>query len=419
MALSTDQSPQSSDSQNAALRTCTTCLGPMRGHRYLDRKKVCPTPKEEREILRQLWNEGHHGFVRGITQTKGIPFESLHSLPSPPISPEPSTPRRRTSTPTNLRIRPSSSSLVGKEAKPTQGGPRTSVVGSLRRILSVVVDQPPTPLLSPSRSRSPTPPHDVLSVHPNDLPAVGPWNEQRRKEWDASPDAKELPTKKRASLVPTLLVGSDGQTIREGSRAEAVYRAQAAREAELERRRTQQDTDILPFLPEDDEVSIFHHDIDDTDEGSYEGSGFLRVLRSVMVSPVIVAIPVRPEDIPRVQETAARQGLHTSILDVIPRTPRGTTRMLPVALRNSLIRRTSTMNSFKNEGDNRPIVVIGRDREMTQRYVEMAQRGVMPGTISLDRDVLSTPRLITVSQLIFISLFTVLLAWILFFLFLL
>lgn len=313
---------------------------------------------------------------------------------------------------------------MSEKEKHKGGDARTSVAGSLRRILSVVIDQQPSPLRSPPRSRSPSPISrpgpDVPIAHPDDLPAVGPWNAQRRKEWVTPPAITEMPEGDSASLVPTLLIDSDGHTIREGSRAEAHFRAQAAFEARQRFQQQRQRTSALRPLYEDEgsvqALSVVHVDDDDND---YEGSGFLRVLRSVMVSPVIVAIPVRYEDIPRVQETAARQGLHTSVLDVLPRNPGVAIRILPQALRNSFIKRTITTKSVNSEDDNRPIVVIGRDREMTQRYVEMAQRGIMPGTIALDREMLSAPRLITMTQLIFISFFTVALAWTLFFFFLL
>jgi hypothetical protein len=220
-----------------------------------------------------------------------------------------------------------------------------------------------------------------------------------------------MPQSDRSSLVPTLLIGSDGQTIREGSRYEAHFRAQIALDAKLQRQREQQG--FLKEIPHEDfsaELSVIHLDNTDNNDEHYEGSGFLRVLRSVMASPAIVALPVRPEDIPRVQETAARQGLFTSVLEVVPRTPKGTSRALPQALRNSLIRRGS-VNSVDSAEDDRPIVVIGRDQATTRRYVEMAQRGAISGVMTTEHDILNAPRLVTLNQLIFISVLTVLLAW--------
>jgi hypothetical protein len=76
--------------------------------------------------------------------------------------------------------------------------------------------------------------------------------------------------------------------------------------------------------------------------------------------------------------------------------------------RNALVRSSGSVLSVDSAEDDRPIVVIGRDLAMTQRYVEMAQRGVMPGTVVAE---LNTPRVVTVPQLIFISFFTVILAF--------
>jgi len=116
-------------------------------------------------------------------------------------------------------------------------------------------------------------------------------------------------------------------------------------------------------------------------------------------------VRVRPEDIPRMQETAAHQGLHTSVLDVVRRTPSGTPPLL-----SPLIRGNTPLSSVSGEEDNRPFLVIGRDQQMTQGYVEMAQRGVMPGTIAADQEMMSAPRLITATQLVFVSFLTAIFA---------
>lgn len=218
-----------------------------------------------------------------------------------------------------------------------------------------------------------------------------------------------MPHSERGSLVPTLLIGSDGQTIREGSRAEAHFRAQAALEARLRRQQEERhDWEASVTGDSYEGLSVIQLNTSSHGEQDYDGSGFHRVLRSVMASPAIMAIPVRPEDVPRIQETAARQGLHTSVLEVVPRTPRGTSRALPQMFRNALVRSSGSVLSVDSAEDDRPIVVIGRDLAMTQRYVEMAQRGVMPGTVVAE---LNTPRVVTVPQLIFISFFTVILAF--------
>lgn len=385
----------------------------MRGHTRVNRKLVCPPPEKINETLHQLWEEGHQEFVLSITRKLGISFTPL---PSPPISPGPPTlaQRLRQRRPTPIPFDNQ------EEEKPRIHDSGTSVAGSLRRMLSVVIDNRASPPRSTSPSRSITPvPSDVPVTHPCNLPSVGVWDADRRKQLNAPPEPEELSGSDRGSMVPTLLIGSDGQTIREGSRAEAYFRAQAALEARMQQQRQQQQSPLRPLHPVDSSLpalSLLHVEDDDKGDDYYEGSGFLRVLRSVVASPAIVAIPVRPEDIPRVQETAARQGLYTSVLNVISRTSTPGSRTSPFVGSRPLIRRKSSLNS--DEAD-LPIVVIGRDQAMTQRYVEMAQRGVMPGTIAMDQDMLSAPRLITTTQLIFIPLFTVIIAWSLFFFFLL
>jgi hypothetical protein len=117
-----------------------------------------------------------------------------------------------------------------------------------------------------------------------------------------------------------------------------------------------------------------------------------------------VAIPVRPEDIPRVQETAARQGLFTAVL--------------PSNGSRAYLLGVNSFNGRKiNEDSNLPIVVIGRDPVMTRRYVEMSQQGITPDAPSVNHDMTGAPRLITTTQLVFIPLFTVIIAWSIFFLF--
>lgn len=396
-------SPSLNKSIPSNLRICTTCEGPMRGHTRVDRKYVCPPREKLVETLQQLLDEGHRDFVTSITKKHAI------HLPS---SPQISTPLASASLVERLRQRrPTQFPLADEleEIKPKIEESVSSVTSNLRRMINKVIDErrePHSPPRSPSLSSSDTTIPDTSS---EGLPAIGPWNAQRLRDWSAPPDLDDLPPSERASLVPTLLIGSDGRTIREGSRAEAHFRAQAALEARGRHRGGTPYPHSPPASESLEEISVIHHQPDDRD---YEGSGFHRVLRSVVASPAIMAIPVRSEDVARVRETATRHGLHTSVLEVIPRTPGGSS-ALPQIFRNALIS-NGEEKSHRDE-DDRPIVVIGRDLTMTQRYVEMAQRGVMPGTVSYDQ--FGGPRLITMSQFMIMMAVMVILIFALFFFF--
>ncbi len=382
----------------------------MRGHTWQgpvgNRKLICPPPERVKEILLQLWDEGHQDFVREIIRKRGI---TTVSLPSPPISPQSSPSaerlRKRLPTPANLRSLPQPELIEETKILRAEGS-RTSVVSGLRRMLSAVMEQPERVLRSPSRSPTPTPSStapDIPIARPEHLPAVGPWSVQRRQEWKAFPKLEEMPSDDRDILVPTLLVGSDGRTIREGSRAEAHFRARAAQEAlhpphqqqlpqqPQQPQRRHSSTNKLSSAPPGSAISVI--EAGNNEEGN---NAFDRVLRSNMEIPTIMVVRVRPEDIPRMQETAAYQGLHTSVL--VRRTPSGTPPLL-----SPLIRGGTPMSSVNGEEDTRPFLVIGRDQQMTQGYVEMAQRGVMPGTIATDREMTSAPRHITVAQLVFVA----------------
>ncbi|KXN86120.1 hypothetical protein AN958_10487 [Leucoagaricus sp. SymC.cos] len=405
-------SPSLHKSQPSNLRVCSQCDGPMRGHTRVDRKYVCPPREKLNETLQLLWEEGHRDFVLQIANKLRISFSPLRTPPSTPAPSLAERIRQRKPTPADLPDR-----LDEEERKPKIEGSISSVTSGLRRMISTVIENRANPPQSPSLSSEDSSIPDTPS---ETLPAVGPWNAQHLQDWSSPAAPDDMPLSERGSLVPTLLIGSDGQTIREGSRAEAHFRAQAALEARLRRQQEQLDALRIPRAPASDNsqgLSVIPYD--DNNDRDYEGSGFHRVLRSVMASPAIVAIPVRHEDVPRVQETAARQGLHTSVLEVIPKTPKGTSRALPQMLRNALVKRSASMSSISSAEDDRPIVVIGRDLAMTRRYVEMAQRGVMPGTVSVDQDLLHAPRMITMAQLITVSFFTVILAWGIFYFFLL
>ncbi|KAJ3560463.1 hypothetical protein NP233_g10822 [Leucocoprinus birnbaumii] len=401
-------SPSLGKSQPTNLRICSTCEGPMRGHSRVDRKYVCPPREKLTETLLQLWDEGHRDFVLTVAKKHDITFPpSSHSQP---VTPTPSTSladrlvRHRKPTPFQI---PEDLD----ELRPRIEGSVSSVTSNIRRMINKVIDERKEPN-SPPRSEPSLSSDDttIPDTSSEGLPAVGPWNARQLQNWSNPPEVDDLPSD-RGSLVPTLLVGSDGQTIREGSRAEAHFRAQAALEERLRRQA------ITPYMhsppPSESYEGISVIRLNESDD--YEGSGFHRVLRSVAASPAIMAIPVRPEDVARVRETASRQGLHTSVLEVVPRTPRGTSRALPQVFRDALINRTASMNSvttMDSAEDDRPIVVIGRDPAMTQRYVEMAQRGVMPGTTA----VLTEPRAVTMTQLFLVMFFTVVLALSLFYL---
>ncbi|KAF5363524.1 hypothetical protein D9756_000157 [Leucocoprinus leucothites] len=395
--------PSISKSQHTNLRICSTCEGPMRGHSRVDRKYVCPPREKLLETLEQLWDEGHRDFVASIAKKHNTPFPP-HQFPL-------TTPTAAASLADRLRQRkPTPFQLSDEldELKPKIEGSVSSVTSNIRRMINKVIDERKEPN-SPSRSSSLSSDDTTIpDTSSEGLPAVGPWNAQRLQDWRNPQEPEELMQSERGSLVPTLLVGSDGQTIREGSRAEAHFRAQAQLEAKLRR---QQETPYVHSPPPSESyegISVIRPSSSEINHRDYDGSGFHRVLRSVAASPAIMAIPVRPEDVARVRETAARQGLHTSVLEVVPRTPRGTSRALPQVFRNALVKRSASMDtvtSVDSAEDDRPIVVIGSDLAMTRRYVEMAQRGVMPGRVVTDH-LTEPPRLVTVPQLILVSVLT-------------
>ncbi|XP_006456834.1 hypothetical protein AGABI2DRAFT_122723 [Agaricus bisporus var. bisporus H97] len=397
-------SPSSSSdrSPHTGPKVCTACDGPMRGHTRVNRKIVCPTPEKMNQTLHQLWDEGHQEFVLSIAKRQNIPFTLFLS---PPVSPSPPTLAQRL-----RQRRPLPHHLKDDDEKSTTSD-GVSVAGSIRRMLSVVIDKRSNPRRDPSPTHSVIPPRSDIDVPTYELPSVGIWDADKRKQLSVPPELEDFQGSERGSMVPTLLIGSDGETIREGSRAEAHFRAQAALDARLHQRQPHplQQAAFPEHVPLGNHTIMGHSVIqvdedESTDTGYYEGSGFLRVLRSVVASPAIVALPVRPEDIPRVRETATRQGLFTAVLP-------------PNGSRISLLGVDSFTERKINEDSNLPIVVIGRDPVMTQRYVEMSQRGVMPDTIAMNHDTTNAPRLITTTQLIFIPLFTVIIAWLLFFLF--
>lgn len=222
-------------------RTCTKCKGPMKGHTTDgNRKRVCPSTKKTQETPNgpsesEGYKQGAQSKARRFQQSFGPP-PALHISSGPPTS-------------TQHRLRQ----------------------GPLLNGVDEEEDEKPI-IEGRARSVSRVPPDALLHT----LPRVGTWDPGRRF---GNPGAPGLPVRRDEYSAPTLLVDSDGQTIRHG----LAY--------EYWRGRTQGRPDI---------------------EAAIDNSARCDHTANILYS-------VRTQDIPRILEEVARQGLPVIIFDSAPR----------------------------------------------------------------------------------------------------
>lgn len=174
---------------------------------------------------------------------------------------------------------------------------------------------PASPPLTPPRSlavktppRSPTPTSTAVSPRSPvrfDMPEAGPWH-RRNPNWH-SPSPPPRPPSPVGSLVPTVLVDDDGNTVR-GS--------EYASEAEWE--------------DDGDEDNDGFNDVAST--SSYASFG---VMNEITGQPLVSIYGTSRKNIPQLRNVAAKLGAHAGFLPSPPRSPKKGKKGSPVSKENS------------------------------------------------------------------------------------
>ncbi|EKM79846.1 hypothetical protein AGABI1DRAFT_113113 [Agaricus bisporus var. burnettii JB137-S8] len=225
-------------------RTCRVCKGSTRGHVVVDGQRVCPSEEEMKQILYQVWAEGYHRFAEMTARKLGLSLD---------ISPKRILER--------LRVERGSSSQRGLEDE-----------------------------------------------EPAYLPPVGIWDPEnvRRLRPDENSDGVELLD--APGGAPTLLVDSEGMTIRSGPAYE--YWSQRGNFDISSILETRESSSPLAISSSSDSLGEAS-----SGRSSGIGSRFLDILRGLRSKLSTVTIPVHPSNIAVVQEAAAHGGFRTMIIE--------------------------------------------------------------------------------------------------------
>lgn len=307
----------------------------MRGHTMGENGRVCPSREKILEVLRGFCHEGNEDFALSIAQELGLPFNPPLPLPASLISTIPVDNRRQRTVSKPDRPLPKEE----EEQKPKIENLETVAVGSPPRV-------PP-------------------DISPESLPMVGMWNTERPPGTAVIPAP---PVEKEPSQEPTLLVGSDGETVRHGPAYEYWMRRTNGRLGQRIRQPT----------PLPDVISLYSEETDEilSDEGSTGGNQRLNVLRNFMRrQSLVVTIPVHSRDILRVRQAVARQDIHIEVINSI-------------------------------SGNELPLAVIGGDPAVIRQYVNTIQRGSMPDVNAVDSDTRTILLFIIFTALFFIFVLT-------------
>ena len=165
-----------------------------------------------------------------------------------------------------------------------------------------------------------------------------------------------------SSLVPTVLVDDDGNTIR-GS-----------------------NDGVPPSDDEEDDEDEEDEEEDDEDEESCLDNPLLDIPQ-----PMLTIFRTKDKDLAQMQETAVRMGVHYGIVTP-PTTPPNKKTLNQKSTRNSTLTRNDSW-----------WVVMGQSASFVQEVIDSCQKG-MPGTIAKDSELTEPFRTTTFLQLVFAGL---------------
>ncbi|KAF8632322.1 hypothetical protein AX15_001944 [Amanita polypyramis BW_CC] len=223
---------------------------------------------------------------------------------------------------------------------------------------------PPVPPLKTLQSPSPRP---ALVI-----PETGPWH-WRNPNFVERPRPPLRPPSPIASLVPTVLVDSEGNTIRS--------------------RRSR---------------SKSNSDINSTGMQSVETTSSMLMDRlATMSKPVVSIFNTKFEDIPRIRMTADRLGFHTGIvhkpldsdarlLDTVEKEEDENDVKVDVAYAKA--------NRKKLQREREPSwwLVLGQNRATVQQVIDSHQRS-LPGSIASANELVEGPKMVTLPHLIVVA----------------
>ena len=170
-----------------------------------------------------------------------------------------------------------------------------------------------------------------------------------------------------SSLVPTVLVDDDGNTIRGSNGGDPAS-----------------DDD-------DDDDDDDYEDEEEDDEEDEDECCLDNTLLDRIRQPMLTIFRTKDKDLAQMQETAVRMGVHYGIMTP-PNTPP-----------NKKLHQKSTQNSALTRVDDSWWVVMGRNASFVQEVIDSCQKG-MPGTIAKDSELIEPFRTTTFLQLVFAGL---------------
>lgn len=213
-----------------------------------------------------------------------------------------------------------------------------SPVCPTRRSPYVSRDFPAAPFLK-ARSSTPEQPKPRVSESPFVVPPLGVTLRRPNPNWQAETVTPLRHVSPAGSLVPTVLVDDDGNTIRGA---------------------------------EDD----------DADNGHTTTTDILMGQFSKFSKPIVSIFSTRREDIPYIKNRAARMGVHAGVLHNPVKSRPGVG-----SSRRGLLKESSWW------------LVLGQNAEFVRNIVDSQQRG-MPGTIADEASMMEGPRMVTFLQLV-------------------
>ncbi|KAF8638573.1 hypothetical protein AX17_002115 [Amanita inopinata Kibby_2008] len=228
------------------------------------------------------------------------------------------------------------------------------------------------PIKLPESSSKPIKASEPLKLRaPVVIPENGPWH-WRNPNWVESPPPPPRLPSPVASLVPTVLVDEDGNTIR-GSKCGS----------------------------------------DDDEEGSAVANGeatssMLMDRLAELSKPVVSIFNTRFEDIPQIQDTARRLGIYSGVVHV----PKPNSRLRGAGQKVEGSRADMTVAAAYTRAKKlkKPVgreyswwLIMGQSKTNVQHLVDVQQRGV-PCTIAEEKELTEGPKMITGFQMIILGL---------------
>ncbi|KAK2465936.1 hypothetical protein APHAL10511_001577 [Amanita phalloides] len=227
---------------------------------------------------------------------------------------------------------------------------------------------------SPWRATTPTPPHPQ-SVKTNDastprsalvIPETGPWHWRNPNfvEKPPMPPPPPRPSSPSGSFVPTVLVDSEGRTIRARSKSNSDFNSSGGMRS-----------------------------VGTT-------SSMLMDRLALMSKPVVSIFNTKYEDIPRIQSTADRLGFHTG---VVHRTLDTDARLLDTVEKEEdendvkvdvAYARAQRRKKLRPQREASWWLVLGQNKATVQQVIDSQQRG-LPGAIASTGEMMEGPRMVT------------------------